>query len=311
MSGWASLSGYLHLKPGGGALSILKAKKRMWCVLEESQGRLLYFKSEDDARSKPPLGYVELRGAAITLDMDNHNQFVIIVARRHLPSSQPLMGRPGVNFDRSVDNKDVLLTAENHESMMIWLMALQARRDQFTLADKSRSSSTSTENEFDIDQNFLNVVEMRERVGLDLYYLPDRGPDLYSLSDTTTLDPINRIPLSQDHSNRLAPFLKALDFDYAHSLSLNLDENRYRLLARQQQQQQNQHSDSEALKQHSLEEHRSLPQQVRPCQQNSQQLKSEGEPSTKRDWRIFNWFRVLFECRPFDCPLSELLSLPA
>ncbi|RUS86892.1 hypothetical protein EGW08_005371, partial [Elysia chlorotica] len=140
MSGWASLSGYLHLKPGGGALSILKAKKRMWCVLEESQGRLLYFKSEEDARSKAPLGYVELRGAAITLDMDNHNQFVIIV-----------------------DNKDVLLTAENHESMMIWLMALQARRDQFTLADKSRSSSTSTDNELDIDQNFLNVVESRER----------------------------------------------------------------------------------------------------------------------------------------------------
>ncbi|GFN92905.1 TBC1 domain family member 2b-like [Plakobranchus ocellatus] len=140
MSGWASLSGYLYLKTGGGALSILKARKRMWCILEESQGRLLYFKNEEESINKPPLGYVELRGAAITLDMDNHNQFVILG-----------------------ENREIILTAENHESMMIWLMALQARRDQFTLAGKSRSSSASTDNDLDIDQNFLNVVESRER----------------------------------------------------------------------------------------------------------------------------------------------------
>ncbi|BFZ20648.1 hypothetical protein BsWGS_23687 [Bradybaena similaris] len=78
MSAWASLSGYLYVKPGGGGLSFLKTRRRLWCVLEESQGRLLYFKSEDDSRSKTPLGYVELRGAAITLDMDSHNQFVIM-----------------------------------------------------------------------------------------------------------------------------------------------------------------------------------------------------------------------------------------
>ncbi|KAK6979360.1 TBC1 domain family member 2B, partial [Biomphalaria glabrata] len=58
-------------------LSLLKTRKRLWCVLEESQGRLLYFKNEDDARSKVPIGYIEIRGAAITLDMDSHNQFII------------------------------------------------------------------------------------------------------------------------------------------------------------------------------------------------------------------------------------------
>ncbi|XP_055896131.1 uncharacterized protein LOC106079591 isoform X5 [Biomphalaria glabrata] len=151
MSGWASLSGYLSIKPGGGGLSLLKTRKRLWCVLEESQGRLLYFKNEDDARSKVPIGYIEIRGAAITLDMDSHNQFIIIV-----------------------DGKEIQLTAENHESMMIWLMALQARRDQFALAEKSRTSSTSTENDFDLDLNFLEVVESRERVGFDLN-LSDRS----------------------------------------------------------------------------------------------------------------------------------------
>ncbi|KAK0045134.1 TBC1 domain family member 2B, partial [Biomphalaria pfeifferi] len=67
-----------------------------------------------------------------------------------------------------VDGKEIQLTAENHESMMIWLMALQARRDQFALAEKSRTSSTSTENDFDLDLNFLEVVESRERSASDL-----------------------------------------------------------------------------------------------------------------------------------------------
>ncbi|XP_035828046.1 uncharacterized protein LOC101856290 [Aplysia californica] len=150
MSGWASLSGYLFLKPGGGGLSILKARKRLWCILEESQGKLLYYKSEEDARSKPPLGYVELRGAAITLDMDNHNQFVIIV-----------------------DSKEILLTAENHESMMIWMMALQARRDQFALGEKSRTSSTSTDNDLDPDPSQLDVGGPRERSSSDLTVVRD------------------------------------------------------------------------------------------------------------------------------------------
>ncbi|CAL1542728.1 unnamed protein product, partial [Lymnaea stagnalis] len=178
MSGWASLSGYLHIKPGGGGLSILKSRKRLWCVLEESQGRLLYFKSEDDARNKPPIGYIEIRGAAITLDMDSHNQFIIIV-----------------------DSKEILLTAENHESMMIWMMALQARRDQFALAEKSRTSSTSTENDLDLDTNFLEVVESRERVGFDLSF-PDRttAPPSPVIDDIIARKRMNYLRSSSDLS---------------------------------------------------------------------------------------------------------------
>ncbi|XP_059152821.1 uncharacterized protein LOC131938708, partial [Physella acuta] len=43
-----------------------------------------------------------------------------------------------------------------------------ARRDQFALADKSRTSSTSTENDLDLDTNFMEVIESRERVCFDL-----------------------------------------------------------------------------------------------------------------------------------------------
>lgn len=60
------------------ALSRLKAKKKLWCVLDENKCQVVYHKSEDDARCKPPLGSIELRGAAITLDLDNQNQFVIM-----------------------------------------------------------------------------------------------------------------------------------------------------------------------------------------------------------------------------------------
>ncbi|XP_076454498.1 uncharacterized protein LOC143289420 [Babylonia areolata] len=123
MAAWASLSGYLFIKPGGGGLSRLKSRKKHWCVLDESRGQLLYHKCEEDARCKPPVGSIELRGAAITLDLDNQNQFVVIV-----------------------DNKEVYLTAENHESMMIWLMALQSKRDQFAkLLSNSNNNNNGSE----------------------------------------------------------------------------------------------------------------------------------------------------------------------
>ncbi|KAL8575681.1 hypothetical protein ACOMHN_055870 [Nucella lapillus] len=121
MAAWASLSGYLFIKPGGGGLSRLKSRKKHWCLLDESRGQLLYHKCEEDARCKPPVGSIELRGAAITLDLDNQNQFVVIV-----------------------DNKEVYLTAENHESMMIWLMALQSKRDQFAKLLNSGGETPTT-----------------------------------------------------------------------------------------------------------------------------------------------------------------------
>ncbi|XP_062582307.1 uncharacterized protein LOC134244056 isoform X1 [Saccostrea cucullata] len=106
MAGWHSLSGYLYFRTGGG-ISLLKTRKRMWCVLEERQSQLVYYKNEEDVRTgKSPQGSLSLIGAAISLDLDNNNQFIILS-----------------------NNKEHMFTAENHESMMIWLLGLQARRD--------------------------------------------------------------------------------------------------------------------------------------------------------------------------------------
>ncbi|XP_067661994.1 uncharacterized protein [Haliotis asinina] len=139
MSGWTSLTGYLSFKPGG-ALSRLKSRKRMWCALEESKCQLLYYKSEEDARSKPPAGEVNLKGAAITLDLDNQNQFIIIT-----------------------EGKEFVLTAENHESMMIWLMALQAKRDLHSRANADKKKTPKEE------------LDRRERSSSDITAMNPEG----------------------------------------------------------------------------------------------------------------------------------------
>ncbi|KAK3088782.1 hypothetical protein FSP39_023684 [Pinctada imbricata] len=88
-------------------ISLLKTRKKVWCILEESQCQLVYFKNEEDFQgNRCPLGAITLKGAAITLDLESHNQFIIIC-----------------------DGKEYIFTAENHESMMIWLLGLQAKRD--------------------------------------------------------------------------------------------------------------------------------------------------------------------------------------
>ncbi|GIY94641.1 PH domain-containing protein [Caerostris extrusa] len=58
-------------------LSRLKGRKRLWFVLDESKCRLLYYKSEIEARSKDPLGAIEIRGSAISLALEEDNQFVV------------------------------------------------------------------------------------------------------------------------------------------------------------------------------------------------------------------------------------------
>ncbi|XP_064616291.1 uncharacterized protein LOC135480392 [Liolophura sinensis] len=105
MAGWHSLSGDLQYRTGGG-LSILKPKKKLWFVLEESKCQLKFYNSEAEARKKPPIGQIDLKGAAISLDLEQQNQFIIIA-----------------------NSKDHIFTAENHESLMIWLIGLQAKRD--------------------------------------------------------------------------------------------------------------------------------------------------------------------------------------
>ncbi|XP_041370358.1 uncharacterized protein LOC121384163 isoform X2 [Gigantopelta aegis] len=131
MAGWTSLSGYLSFKQGG-ALGRLKSRKKMWCVLEESQHQLLYYKDESRTRRKEPEGSINLKGAAITLDLDNENQFIIIN-----------------------DEKSYVLMAENHESMMIWLLALQAKRDHQT---EKNPHNNNQSNEFETRRRSVSDV---------------------------------------------------------------------------------------------------------------------------------------------------------
>ncbi|XP_076321241.1 uncharacterized protein LOC143230859 [Tachypleus tridentatus] len=107
MACWNSLSGYLVHKPGG-ALGRLKSKKRQWYVYDEGSCNLLYYKNETDSNTKKPLGAINIRDSAISLTLEEINQFVI-----------------------HSDNKEYVLVADNHESMMIWIMGLQASRDGF------------------------------------------------------------------------------------------------------------------------------------------------------------------------------------
>ncbi|CAH1785700.1 unnamed protein product [Owenia fusiformis] len=124
MAGWHSLSGYLHYKPGG-TLGRLKSKKKQWYLFEESKCQLLYYKSKEDAKLKTPEGFINIKGSAISLDLDQNNQFVI-----------------------TVEGKDHIFTADNHESMMIWLLGLQAKRDQVS----NRPINTGCSNSLDDSQ---------------------------------------------------------------------------------------------------------------------------------------------------------------
>ncbi|XP_055929090.1 uncharacterized protein LOC129960059 isoform X3 [Argiope bruennichi] len=102
------------------ALSRLKGRKRLWFVLDESKCRLLYYKSEVEARSKDPLGAIEIRGSAISLALEEDNQFVV-----------------------HSNGREHALVAEDHESMMLWILALQARQDKM-IPEPSTEASTST-----------------------------------------------------------------------------------------------------------------------------------------------------------------------
>ncbi|XP_064458637.1 TBC1 domain family member 2A-like [Ornithodoros turicata] len=108
MAGWNAVSGYLNHKPGG-ALARLKGRRRQWYVFDKSDCRLVSYKNESDANlERPPLAMIDLKSAAITLLSDEKNSFVI-----------------------HSEGKEFVFAADNHESMMIWVVALQANRDTF------------------------------------------------------------------------------------------------------------------------------------------------------------------------------------
>uniref|UniRef100_A0A1I8H1W2 PH domain-containing protein n=1 Tax=Macrostomum lignano TaxID=282301 RepID=A0A1I8H1W2_9PLAT len=92
------------------AFSRFKSKRAHYYVFEESSCRLQFYRDQREAlqRDSQPLGCINIKGAAITLRVDEPNSFGILS-----------------------EGKEFVLQAENHESMMIWVMALQANRDAY------------------------------------------------------------------------------------------------------------------------------------------------------------------------------------
>ncbi|XP_077504446.1 uncharacterized protein LOC144114520 isoform X2 [Amblyomma americanum] len=100
------LSGYLVQRPGG-ALARLKGRRKRWYVFDQHGCCLHSYKSDLDAAGrKAPLFSIDLRNAAISFLVDEENCFVI---------------HSGA--------KEYVFVAGSHESMMAWVMALQACRD--------------------------------------------------------------------------------------------------------------------------------------------------------------------------------------
>lgn len=101
-------------------------------------------------KQRPSQGHIDINGAAISLDLENQNQFVVLS-----------------------DGKEHYFTAENHESMMIWLLGLQAKRDSY-----SRKITVINENG-ETDESF------RDRRHSDLSMWNNR-PSLFMAYPVTT-----------------------------------------------------------------------------------------------------------------------------
>ncbi|GAB1597315.1 uncharacterized protein LOC115223623 [Argonauta hians] len=134
MSGWHSLSGYLHYKPGG-SFQKLKAKKKLWCVFEEKKCQLLCYKNEQESLKGSPSDVMNIKDSAIILDMERQNQFIIMCK-----------------------GKDYIFCAENHESMMIWVLGLQAKQRQY-----SCPCCTGNEDVHDSEQNSYDKEKLYNR----------------------------------------------------------------------------------------------------------------------------------------------------
>ncbi|XP_052789974.1 uncharacterized protein LOC128224223 isoform X2 [Mya arenaria] len=126
MSGWNSLSGYLHYKSGT-AFGRLILRRKVWSVLDEAQCHLVLYKHEDDVhKQRSPYLVITLQGSAISLDLEHQNQFIILS-----------------------EKKEHVFTAENHESMMIWLLGVQSKREKYVRQLTTTNSQASDSNQED------------------------------------------------------------------------------------------------------------------------------------------------------------------
>lgn len=60
------------------ALGRLMSRKKNWYMFEESQCRLLCYSSADDAKTKECQYHIDISSAAISLNLVEQNQFVIM-----------------------------------------------------------------------------------------------------------------------------------------------------------------------------------------------------------------------------------------
>ncbi|CAH8430490.1 unnamed protein product [Schistosoma haematobium] len=157
MSSWQRLSGYLNSKPTGpplvnnasdiaayfeSAFKRLKGIQRHWYVFEESTLKLMAYRNEMDAAipDKEPLKIINIHGAVFHIDPAEHNQFSIMS-----------------------DGKEHILQAETEDAMLLWLHALQTRRNEAVHASESDSSSPNDDSLTDYKlfrQNSLMKMQM-------------------------------------------------------------------------------------------------------------------------------------------------------
>ncbi|KAG0421823.1 hypothetical protein HPB47_002306 [Ixodes persulcatus] len=89
------------------SLARLKGRRKRWYIFDETSCCLYSFKNELDAGAgKQPTSTIDLRNAAISFLVDEENGFVIYS-----------------------ECKEYVFIADSHESMMMWVMALQESRD--------------------------------------------------------------------------------------------------------------------------------------------------------------------------------------
>ena len=61
------------------ALWKLKRHKKLWYEFEDDKQQLVYYKNQDDATNRrDPLGNIDINSAAITLSLNDNNQFIIM-----------------------------------------------------------------------------------------------------------------------------------------------------------------------------------------------------------------------------------------
>ncbi|CAI5454441.1 unnamed protein product [Caenorhabditis angaria] len=160
-----SISGFLHMKYLGGALSLWRPRRRYYFAIDEIAEELIYHKSEVDFTvHRIPIGSFPISTAVITLDDNNNCAFILHVSGR------------SVEFE-----------ADNEKSCRCWLDAFsnrysEAEKQKFsqTMLRKTKKSSSLPDHESSTEQpvpprKFSFQVRPTKR---DLFASPSKHPEI-------------------------------------------------------------------------------------------------------------------------------------